>query len=720
MLTLYLTAVDSRYATVEELEAANIRIEELPPHFRRDDGKGLMAHQAHTIAALRSPDTPIVINTAKTGDGKSFIGQYLTFVRERSTMTLYPTNELAKDQQRSLNALKLIWNDGGIQRIRYDVLNATTLDEVESRLFAGTRPRALEALMTKELVLTNPDIFHLLLQFRYRTPGAAPDHLLKKVAERFGLFVFDEFHIFSTPQAVSAMIALLTLLEITAGTKNGPRFLFLSATDKQLIGHLARLAGLPVSHIEGQYEYGKPTPAPDRRRIMQPVTLWLYERGEGGLEAWIDANIDRIIRFFREHPEARGVILCNSVATAFRVHARLDQPCDAAGIKLGNPNTGLTPPEARRIDGQLVVATSTIDVGVDFKINFLVFESTDDATHVQRLGRLGRHQHNASDEPFSTYEAHALLPSWVVQDMAKTLQDGATVDRDRYEETLRNSYKPLQEFQQYRVRWGGVQAASVLAAMSTKEIRVEYKETRMQLFDQFQRLFPKRMLHPNYLLELRAQTPEICQEAASFRGTSPFTALVINDMLGEDAATGTAESVMPYNLITLLLQARLERLSLDEAYRRAGDRAEALRKTDPLIAYRVVGWLPQKPRKVSILLNEPTRSWPSEYFGTVIEQGGFRFEVEPNDIPELRQLNEMLEARTLVALLIRPGDLKRLDVADPATLRLYFRLGMSLELFSFRSQDSASQGCVAFGRDALLLDSIIYQSRSDNNEPMYG
>jgi hypothetical protein len=254
----------------------------------------------------------------------------------------------------------------------------------------------------------------------------------------------------------------------------------------------------------------------------------------------------------------------------------------------------------------------------------------------------------------------------------------------------------------------------VLAAMSSKEIRVEYKETRTRLHQRFQRLFPKGKLHPNYLLELREQASEICKEAESFRGTSPLTALAINGMQGDDAG-----AVMSYNLTTLLLQAKLETVSHDEAYRRAGDRAEALRKTDPLIAYRVTGWLPKQPRRVSILLDEQIAGWDGGDFGAVIEQNHFRFVVEPNDIPELTLLNEMLEARTLVALLIRPGDLKRLDVADPAALRLYFRLGMSLELFAFRSQDGAS-GSVAFGRDALLLDSLIYRSKSDNNDPMYG
>jgi len=35
----------------------------------------------------------------------------------------------------------------------------------------------------------------------------------------------------------------------------------------------------------------------------------------------------------------------------------------------------------------LVLGTSTIDVGVDFKINFLIFESESAGSFIQRLGR---------------------------------------------------------------------------------------------------------------------------------------------------------------------------------------------------------------------------------------------------------------------------------------------------------------------------------------------
>jgi hypothetical protein len=276
----------------------------------------------------------------------------------------------------------------------------------------------------------------------------------------------------------------------------------------------------------------------------------------------------------------------------------------------------------------------------------------------------------------------------------------------------------LQEFHHYRLRWGGVQAARVLVEMTRNEIKSEYNATRKRLHDRFKTLFPSQRMHPNNLRALYEQTPAIGAEASSFRGTSPFTALVVNGMRGRD--DDQKETVLSYNLTTLLMQAVLEPISLDEAYRRAGKRAEALEQTDPLIAYRVVGWLPQKPRRLSILLNERTSDWSAEFFGTVIEQRHFRFNIEPNDIPEIRALNDALEDRALVSLLIRPGDMKNLYNADPAAIRLYFRLGLSLELLSFTSVDGASSGCAAFGRDALLLDSLIYHRKSDVHDPMFG
>src|SRR5258708_27648572 len=99
MYTIHLKALDSRYATQKELDAAGITPDQIPPDWR------LMAHQANTIRVAQTGDAAIIVNEARTGDGKTFAGQFPLFAYGWKTLTMYPTNELANDQQRSMKGV---------------------------------------------------------------------------------------------------------------------------------------------------------------------------------------------------------------------------------------------------------------------------------------------------------------------------------------------------------------------------------------------------------------------------------------------------------------------------------------------------------------------------------------------------------------------------------------------------------------------------------------
>ncbi|MCC7451902.1 MAG: type I-D CRISPR-associated helicase Cas3' [Anaerolineae bacterium] len=562
-------------------------------------------------------------------------------------------------------------------------------------------------LLDSDAILTNPDIFHLIMQARYKRPGAATDTVLGYLAHRYRLFVFDEFHLFGAPQVASVMIALLLLQEITAGLpiEHRPRALFLSATPQSLLAHLATKAGLDMVTIDREYEHGGPEPneGSSLQRILQPVTLRLYD---AKMEDWITEHLkDVILHFFREHhPSAQGVIIVNSVATAYRVYNLLEEPCRRTGIRLPQPNTGLTPRSLRTLDGDLVIATSTIDVGVDFRINLLIFESLDAATHMQRLGRLGRHVNNSKGQDFTHFEAHGLLRQWVIDGIATELPDGTTVDREKYEEVLREKYPPMQQFNDYVPRWGSVQARHILDELRHREIKTQYAAIRERLWEQFKPIFPKMGMYVSLKTDQRMT---IVNEAISFRGGSPFNALVLD-------RTQPNSEVIPYNLITLLVNADLEEVSLDKLYDYAIQREQylqALKRTDPLVGYYRHGWL-DKPRRLGILLDG---SLPPEQADMVIERTGFRIDLlDGSYIPELSKLNRILERRKVVALLLPD---KRVD-----ELRQRWRLGSQLELFPFRSSEDGIEGVAAFGRDALLLDSIVNRfpkasKHSSDNRP---
>ncbi len=77
--------------------AANV-----PPEIHLPDGWKLAWHQFETWKALQDPNVDVVFNTAMTGDGKSLAAYLAAMTGKNYTMAMYPTNELARDQERQV------------------------------------------------------------------------------------------------------------------------------------------------------------------------------------------------------------------------------------------------------------------------------------------------------------------------------------------------------------------------------------------------------------------------------------------------------------------------------------------------------------------------------------------------------------------------------------------------------------------------------------------
>jgi len=105
----------------------------------------------------------------------------------------------------------------------------------------------------------------------------------------------------------------------------------------------------------------------------------------------------------------------------------------------------------------LVIGTSAVDVGVDFRIHLLIFEAGDSAIFVQRLGRLGRHS------GFSTTQSLCLLSG-------RTRGLGARLCRRSMRRSrsagsgseIEGSIHP--EFEQYRKYWGALRLRECCSA----------------------------------------------------------------------------------------------------------------------------------------------------------------------------------------------------------------------------------------------------------------
>ena len=83
-----------------------VRPNELPPSIQLPDGWQLSVHQQATYQAMQSGEYDVVFNTSMTGDGKSLAAYLPTLLHSIPLLAMYPTNELARDQELQLPTVK--------------------------------------------------------------------------------------------------------------------------------------------------------------------------------------------------------------------------------------------------------------------------------------------------------------------------------------------------------------------------------------------------------------------------------------------------------------------------------------------------------------------------------------------------------------------------------------------------------------------------------------
>ena len=680
----------------------------IPPAIKKKIPSGwkLSAHQLATYQALKDTDIDVVLNTAMTGDGKSLAGQLPTLIQDhpRTILAMYPTNELIRDQLRQTAQTLRLWDR---RDLHSRDLDAAHLDELAEEENLERRDALTHLCDNHDLVLTNPDIFHYVMQqyyIRAGKKGDAPDRVINAIIHDFNQFTFDEFHIFQAPQIVSVVNALIFIHEVV-GEVRPKKFLFLSATPEDLLLRYLDRAGLSYQHIQGTYTHAWKNDDPTHwRRILHGSTIrFVPQRAE----EWVEAHLECILLpfFLEQRPAAKGALIVNSVASAQRIAAKLRPIFAEHGLSVGT-NTGFDARATRQSSYgvDLLIGTSTIDVGVDFQINFLVFESRDAGTFLQRLGRLGRHdgfEHDGVFHQFQTFEAHALLPPWIHERLfqaeagsAPPLAEGLEIDREQLSHILRKAFPPVNSFEQYGKLWGGIQAAQVVKGLYHPTIKSAYSGTRERLAERYKKTL--RVPIGRKISELLELEPAILEEARSFRGGGDLRCGII------DLSETVRGQVKTYELFGLLSNFELAPLEKDEFFSEVKRHGLTSREytSENLVGYfRVKGVRPER-NDVCVIFKEDLDGWESHEFGVV--QVIHRVEIDAAQVPELFRLNKVLRRRNLVALLclLRPAEVAR---------RL--RLPFPFPVHRFRSRDGC-EGSIVFGRQALMLE-LALQARPD-------
>lgn len=651
-------------------------------------GLQLHTHQVETLEAFRDPNIDVIFNTAMTGDGKSLAAYLPAFQDRRHVIAMYPTNELIRDQHQALPSyeqrlnIRLPHNDtmfgAKITQLMRDHDTVERLEEVR------------KLIRHNPILLTNPDLVHLMMSLQYGW-GHRRKELPYELGVQFDYLLCDEFHIFAIPQIISVTNMLGYLATLYQHRPNDrKKFLFLSATPSALFDNLLERGGLRYKRVKGSYRSSEQN---GYRRILQPCELELHEVSqECRTEQWIEEHLDEIRDFFHKYPRSKGAILVNSVATARRLVILLKERLGSDDISIGE-NTGLTDPQERlaSFNKTILVGTSTVDIGVDFRINYLIFEAYSGGSFIQRFGRLGRHA------GYPIYRAYALVPRFVLERFAQQFSAESEVERETFNQAVYEIFPTEAGFKRYTQRWGIVQAAQVVAEL--KKLRDEntaFVDALMQRYEQFYGAGDATLPVMNKALKkywrIEKQLPEVLAELVSFRGQSPLSCGVWD-------SDGHVQS---YDLFFLLTNTEFEVIDKQEFMQQVRAKQADEREFERQLLYIRVNQYTEERQSLILRVNLD-----------LIEQGIYVHNIVVMEnitvlAPRatwLDQVNRALKRQKLVGIISR---------MKPAELKSGLHLGMLFQVVCLEDQ-IGSQYSIAFGQEALLLETELF-FRADKDE----
>jgi len=669
----------------------------------------LYSHQAETYAHLLSDEVDIIFNKSATGGGKSLAAYLLGLLNPKiRIVALYPTIELIADQEKQIKEKYLQWFTIAISK-RVDSLYGAELAKRAENVSKGNKfKELLRSVKLTHFILTNPDIFHLILHFQYYNPATEQGLLPFALAQYPDLYLCDEFHIFREHQE-TAIINSLILIRNTRKKSHPLKVLFTSATPKPKFIAKLKEASFRVKEISGDYKSEK---CDGYVPIAQRVELEFVELKDTDSLTWLGKQAKQIkdILLAEKEKRGRGLIILNSVALVNRVVGQLKKLLGDEVIvkeisgRVDRQEREDTRHELKKSEKSvLIVATSAADVGVDFDIHLLIFEASDSATFIQRLGRLGRHP------GFNSYKAFALIPDWmrwIVPQLRKYLEEGEDVDRTRFrEEIIEQIFNPPQEYEQYRSYWGALQAQGMLFSISGMNISNKWEREESLAVSQGLRDRITQDLRQIYGEQLDKKRGHWCclgkdktgtgqaiqNELLRFRGSSDLQAAVWEP---------EKSRFYTYDLLRLLPYAEVEVIKRQKFMEEAKkcNRPETEFPERYIQVYlKIQSWSDKRYDDIKLDCDLGTDELTLCTL-TLLDK------VSIEGHPQSSQLRKHLSSEKLLAFLV-PLSRKHPTIWD---VRNFLYLSPNFGLYLLTDADDESYAC-AFNQDALLLETLKWK-----------
>ena len=660
--------------------------------------------------ALARNETLCLFLVTPTGSGKTLASYAYAITQRIPAFGVYPTNELIRDQERSLKPR--LDPDDKYHLLRVD---SRQLDHWQDALDLPQHAQTFERLMNwRPTILTNPDILFYTFFGLYRGPKGLSQRLFTLLGQ-YRLFIFDEFHLYNVKQM--ADVVFLAGALYTINPHRGRVFVFASATPESparvwLEDHLH----LPVEVVEGE-----PSDASDARTIAYPLRLTLLPadlRRWKGVETLV-AYLSEMQQFMNTYPQARLVTILDSVAGAISVAQVLRDlfPDKEVGEVHGFSSDQERQEALRR---SFTVGTSTIEVGIDFKDetekDVLVYEARTASQFIQRFGRLARHKKSLSIPNWIV----ALVPEYVYHFLAAHLSEGQTLSRKRLYDLVEEAYRKPEDFARYL----RVHAPAEFHEARWKIQRLFQPDDRPRVVQGLEKTIEAltgKTGGQAWGLHRRYREEQVLQPLLTFRGSGFEVAIL--DERGCDVGFPAKR----YNMMFILRRGIFTELDEEEYM----ERLEALAAHWPedVARERRYGRLIKRSPEallgvyghfsLTALRNRARKVWfevsEEEVYGrkgevTVIS--GLEVMTDPE--VRLRRLNRHLRRKQIVAWFID---------RHPASIKLGRALPPLFEIYELRIRRaggglSQSAWSIAFNQDAFFVDSLGWHKESREDRAM--
>jgi DEAD/DEAH box helicase domain-containing protein len=355
--------------------------------------RGLYPHQTDGLEALRH-GRDVVLATG-TASGKTLVynaafAEAAITTPKATALYLFPTKALARDQLRSVRALKL--------------------PQVKAAVYDGDTPQQERPLIRRNanLVMSNPDMLHLSLLADH---ARWADFLL-----RLSLVVVDEAHVCRGVFGSHVAMVLRRLRRLVAHYGGSPRWCLASAT----VGNPGELASR-LTGLDGVVEVTADA-SPSGERLF---ALWeppLVDEDTGARRSALAESAWLVGQLASEGTRAIGFTRSRRAAELLAEWARREVGDAELRGRITSYRAGYLAEDRRRIeralaDGDLVAvaSTSALELGIDIgSLDAAVLTGYPGtrAAMWQQVGRAGRRDSDAlavlvaQDDPLDQYLVH--------------------------------------------------------------------------------------------------------------------------------------------------------------------------------------------------------------------------------------------------------------------------------------------------------------------------